>query len=98
MYLHFNQLIGKVWVQAFCFQADPRTGLIMRGPDTDRERKSHKFRHTKLDRKGLDDLFTAWSAHPEARPAGLAVEFLLLETADETWDACLQELLQHLGK
>lgn len=96
-YLHFNQLIGTVWVQAFGFHADPRAGLTMRGPDTDRARKSHYLRANKLERSGLDALFDAWSAHPEARPAGLAVEFLLSETADDTWEACLQEALQHLG-
>ncbi len=96
-YLHFNQLIGSVWVQAFGFHADPRTGLAMRGPDTDRTRKSHKYRSNKLDSTDLDALFKAWSAHPEARPAGHAVEFLLVETSDETWEACLQEALKHLG-
>ncbi len=95
--MHFNQLIGSTWVQAFGFHADPKHGLIMRGPDTDRERKSHYLRGNRLDKAALDALFTAWSAHPEGRPAGLAVEFLLDETADDTWDACLQEVIQHLG-
>jgi hypothetical protein len=96
-YLHFNQLIGTIWIQAFALHADPRTGLALRGPATDRARKSHKLRAVKLERTGLDALFDAWSAHPEARPAGLAVEFLLVETSDETWEACLREVFQHLG-
>nr|WP_320132781.1 hypothetical protein [uncultured Holophaga sp.] len=96
-YLHFNQLIGKVWSHAFTFHATQREGLVLRGPDSDRARKSHKLRNTKLDATGLDALFLAWSAHPEAHPAGNAVEFQLTETPDETWEACLQEVLQHLG-
>lgn len=92
-YLHFNQLIGKVWCQAFSFHAAPRHGLSMRGPDTDRARKSHKLRDNRLDASGLDALFTAWSAHPELRPAGIAVEAFLGETPDEVWEAMLQEAL-----
>lgn len=96
-YLHFNQLLGRTWVQAFGFHADQRRGLLMRGPDTDRERKAHYLSAERLDKGPLDGLFEAWRVHPEARPAGLAVEFLLSETADETWEACLQEALQFLG-
>lgn len=96
-YLHFNQLVGRTWVQAFGFHADQRHGLIMRGPDTDRERKAHYLRANRLEKAPLDALFEAWSAHPDGRPAGLAVEFFLNETTDETWEACLQEALQHLG-
>lgn len=96
-YLHFNQLIGRTWVQAFGFHADPRHGLIMRGPDTDRDRKSHYLRADRLEKASLDALFEAWGAHPEARPAGLAVELFLDEAADDVWEACLQEVIQHLG-
>jgi len=38
-------------------------------------------------------VFDAWSAHPEARPAGTAVELYLDEASDEVWEACLQEVL-----
>lgn len=95
-YLHFNQLIGKVWCQVFSFHAAPRQGLTMRGPDSDRARKSHKHRDNRLDASGLDALFAAWSAHPETRPAGIAVEADLLEVPDETWEAMLQETLKIL--
>ena len=95
-YLHFNQLIGKVWSHAFIFHASQREGLVLRGPDTDRVRKSHKHRENKLDVTGLDALFVAWGAHPEARPAGNAVEFHLAETPDEVWETCLLEALKLL--
>lgn len=94
--LRFNQRIGTVWCHAFAFHAVPREGLSLRGPDTDRARKSHKLRTHRLDASGLDALFEAWSAHPEAHPAGNAVEFRLEETPDEVWEACLQEALQLL--
>lgn len=92
-YLHFDQKVGTVWTQVFSFHAAPRLGLSMRGPDPDRVRKSHKFRGNALNRAPLDTLFEAWSAHGEARPANNAVEFHLVETPDETWEACLQEAL-----
>jgi hypothetical protein len=92
-FLHFNQLIGATWSQVFTFHAAPRHGLSMKGPDPDRLRKSHKYRDNPLDRMGLDAVFSAWSAHPEARPAGNAVELYLEETPDEVWEACLQEVL-----
>lgn len=92
-YLHFNQRIGTVWSQVFSFHAAPRHGLSMKGPDTDRVRKSHKHRSNKLDRDPLDTLFQAWSAHPESHPANNAVEFHLDETPDDTWEACIQEAL-----
>jgi hypothetical protein len=41
-------------------------------------------------------LFEAWSAHEEAHPANNVVEFFLVETPDETWEACLQEALSCL--
>ena len=91
--LRFNQLIGSVWCHVFAFHAVPREGLSLRGPDTDRTRKSHKLRNNRLDSSSLDALFDAWSAHPEAHPAGNAVEFWLEETPDEVWDACLEEAL-----
>lgn len=91
--LHFNQLIGTVWCQAFTFHVVPRNGLFLRGPDTDRSRKSHKLRSNRLDASGLDALYAAWSGRPEAHPAGNAVEFRLEETPDETWEACLQDAL-----
>jgi hypothetical protein len=94
--LHFNQLIGSVWCHAFAFHAVPRDGLFLRGPDTDRTRKSHKLRSNRLDSTGLDALFTAWSARPEAHPAGNAVEFWLEEVPDEVWEASLQEALECL--
>jgi hypothetical protein len=96
-YLHFNQLIGAVWCHAFSFHATRREGLTLRGPDTDRDRKAHKHRDNRLDSAGLDALFQAWSSHPEAHPAGNAVVFFLDEVPDETWEACLQEVLLHLG-
>jgi hypothetical protein len=68
----------------------------MRGPDTDRIRKSHKLRRHPLDRGPLDQVFAAWSAHPEVRPAGNAVELVLEEVPDEVWEACLKELLAAL--
>jgi hypothetical protein len=95
-YLHFTQLIGTHWMQAFTFIATYKEGVRMKGPDPDRGRKSHKLRTNRLDPKPLDDLFETWSAHPESRPAGHAVEFVLEETPDDTWDACLKEALTHL--
>ena len=92
-WLHFNQLIGSVWCHAFSFHAIRREGLTLRGPDTDRGRKSHKHRDKRLDVTGLDALFLAWSAHPEAHPAGNAVVFYLDEVPDEAWEECLQEAL-----
>lgn len=96
-YLHFHQSFGNTWSTVLTFHAAHQHGLSMRGPDPDRARKSHKLRRHKLDRGPLDEVFTAWSAHPEHRPAGLAVEFYLEETPDDTWEACLREALQHLG-
>lgn len=96
-FLHFNQLMGGRWVQAFTFVATLREGVCLRGPDVDRARKSHKFRNNPLDSTALDALFEAWSLHPEARPAGHAVEFFLEETPDEVWAECLAEALAHLG-
>ena len=93
-FLHFNQLIGTTWSHVFTFHAANRHGLSMKGPDTDRTRKAHKHRSNPLDRKGLDDVFEAWTAHPEHRPAGNAVEFFLEETPDDTWEHCLQEVLK----
>jgi hypothetical protein len=95
-FLHFNQALGGHWCQVFSFHAAHRHGLSLRGPDPDRARKSHKLRRHPLDPKPLDAIFAAWSAHPEGRPAGLALEFYLEETPDEVWEACLQEALQHL--
>ena len=92
-FLHFNQLIGTKWSQVFTFHAAHRHGLSLRGPDPDRTRKAHKKRDNPLDRTGLDAVFEAWSAHPEARPAGNAIELFLGEAADEVWEACLQEVL-----
>ena len=92
-FLHFNQMIGTTWSHVFTFHAAPRHGLSMRGPDSDRVRKAHKHRDTPLDRQGLDGVFAAWSTHPEARPAGNAIELYLDEAADEVWEACLQEVL-----
>ena len=92
-FLHFNQLIGTTWSHVFAFHAAHRHGLSLRGPDTDRARKAHKHRANPLDRKGLDEVFAAWSAHPEARPAGNAIELYLHEAPDEVWEACLQEVL-----
>lgn len=96
-YLHFNQLQGSTWCQVCTFHAAPRQGVSMRGPDPDRIRKSHRLRRHPLDRSALDKLFEAWSAHPEARPAGNAVELVLDEVPDEVWEACLQEALAFLG-
>lgn len=95
-FLHFDQLIGTTWAHVFSFHAAPRHGLSMRGPDTDRMRKSHKLRANPLDRSGLDAVYEAWSARPEGRPAGNAVEFLLDEASDETWEGCLQDVLTRL--
>lgn len=92
-FLHFNQRLGTVWSQAFGFRWTGRHGLSLRGPDPDRARKSHKLRAHKLDRAPLDALFEAWGAHPEAHPAGQAVEFFFTETPEDTWEACLQEAL-----
>ncbi len=97
-FLHFNQLMDGTWVQAFTFVATKREGLCLRGPDPDRTRKAHKLRRHPLDAAPLDALFEAWSAHPEARPAGHAVEFFLEETPDETYEACLAEALDCLGR
>ena len=97
-FLHFNQLMGGKWVQAFTFVATRREGVCLRGPEPDRDRKAHKFRHNPLDAAPLDALFEAWSLHPEARPCGHAVEFFLEETPDDVWAACLAEVLVHLGK
>ena len=96
-FLHFNQLMDGKWVQAFTFVATHREGVCLRGPEPDRTRKSHKLRRHPLDAAPLDALFEAWSLHPEARPAGHAVEFFLDETPDEVWAACLAEVLAHLG-
>lgn len=96
-FLHFNQLMDGKWVQAFTFVATKREGVCLRGPDLDRARKAHKYRRNPLDAAPLDALFDAWSQHPEARPAGNAVEFFLEETPDDVWDACLAEALAHLG-
>ncbi|MDR3673771.1 MAG: hypothetical protein P4L36_23215 [Holophaga sp.] len=95
-FLHFNQMIGSTWSHVFTFHAAPRHGLSLRGPDTDRVRKAHKHRDTPLDRTGLDAVYAAWSAHPEARPAGNAIELYLEEAADEVWESCLQEVLRFL--
>jgi hypothetical protein len=97
-YLHFNQFIAGTWCKAFAFHISSRQGLVMRGPDTDRVRKSHKLRGNRLDPKPLDDLFEAWSLHPEARPAGNAVELLLSEAHDDVWEIFLQEALSCLDE
>jgi hypothetical protein len=97
-FLHFNQIIGQIQCQVFSFHAAPRHGVSMRGPDPDRIRKSHKHRNPRLDSTGLDALFQAWTAHPEARPAGNAIELFLVEAPDEVWEACLQEALDILGR
>ena len=96
-YLHFNQIIGTTWCHAFTFHAAPGHGLSLRGPDPDRTRKSHKLRRNRLDSSPLDALFDTWAAFPEACPAGHAVEFHLVETPDETWEACLKAAIAHLG-
>ncbi|MCL1892795.1 MAG: hypothetical protein FWG02_00985 [Holophagaceae bacterium] len=96
-YLHFNQLIGGVWCKAFTFHATPGNGLSLRGPDTDRTRKSHKLRSKRLDSGSLDKLFEAWSTHPEARPAGNAVILLLDEAHDDVWESFLHEALSCLN-
>jgi len=95
-FLHFDQKIGVTWAHVFTFHAAPRHGLSLRGPDPDRGRKAHKHRDNPLDRTALDEVFTAWSAHPEARPAGNAIELFLVEASDEVWEACLQEVLTRL--
>ena len=92
-FLRFNQLIGSVWSHVFVFHISSKHSLVMRGPDTDRIRKSHKHKDNPIDRSKLDAVFTAWSMHPEAKPAGNAVEFYLEETPDEVWEVALQELL-----
>jgi hypothetical protein len=97
-YLHFNQFIAGIWCRAFTFHLSARRGLSLRGPDTDRGRKSHKLRVNRLDSKPLDDLFEAWSLHPEANPAGNAVELLLLEAHDDVWESFLQEALSCLNE
>lgn len=96
-FLHFNQFMAGKWVQAFTFVATKREGVCLRGPEPDRGRKAHKHRHNPLDSAPLDALFEAWSVHPEARPAGHAVEFFLEETPDEVWAACLAEVFTSLG-
>ena len=96
-FLHFNQLLDGKWVQAFTFVATKREGVCLRGPEPDRARKSHKYRRNPLNAAPLDALFEAWSQHPEARPAGHAVEFFLEETPDDVWDACLAEALECLN-
>jgi hypothetical protein len=96
--LHFNQFIGSTWCHVFSFHATHREGLTLRGPDTDRGRKSHKLRQHRLDPTALDALFGAWSAHVESRPAGNAVIFDLEEVPDDIWEACLQEALTLLGR
>jgi hypothetical protein len=93
-FLHFNQMIGSTWSHVCTFHAAPRHGLSLRGPDPDRVRKAHKHRDNPLDRTGLDVVFAAWSSHPEARPAGNAVDLYLEEAADEVWEAFLQAVLQ----
>jgi len=97
-YLHFNQLIGGIWCKAFTFHAASRHGLSLRGPDTDRTRKSHKLRENRLDSRPLDSLFEVWSLHPEARPAGNAVELRMDEAHDSVWDLFLQEALSCLDE
>jgi hypothetical protein len=97
-YLHFNQFIEGVWCKAFTFHATLRQGLSLRGPDTDRTRKSHKLREKQLNSKPLDDLFEAWSLHPESRPAGNAVQLLLEEAHDDVWESFLQEALSCLSE
>jgi hypothetical protein len=87
-------MIGSTWSHVFTFHASNKHGLSMRGPDTDRIRKAHKHRDNPIDRTGLDAIFTAWSAHPTAHPAGNAVEFYIEETPDEIWESCLQAVLQ----
>jgi len=94
--LHFMQFIGGFWCKAFAFHASRRDGLRLRGPDTDRVRKSHKLRANRLDPAPLDSLFEAWSKHPEARPAGNAVELVLVEAHDDVWEIFLQEALSCL--
>jgi hypothetical protein len=97
-YLHFNQMIGGIWCKAFTFHASPRRGLSLRGPDTDRIRKSHKLRSNRLDSALLDRLFEDWSRHPEARPAGNAVELFLEEAHDDVWESFLREALHCLDE
>ena len=97
-YLHFDQLIGGIWCKVFTFRAVYRHGLSLRGPDTDRTRKSHKLRGNRLDSKPLDRLFEAWSLHPEARPAGNAVELRMDEAHDNVWELFLQEALSCLDE
>ena len=97
VFLHFNQFIADHWCQICYFHASPKHGVSMRGPDPDRVRKSHKFRREKMDTTKLDMLFDAWSAHSEARAAGLAVEFFLEETSDDVWADCLNSVKEILG-
>ena len=96
-YLHFNQNIGGTWCKAFSFHAEPKHGLSLRGPDTDRGRKSHRLRSDRLDPESLDRLFEAWSGHPEARPAGRAVELFIYEAHDDVWESFLQHALACLN-
>lgn len=96
-FLHFAQFMDNAWVQAFTFIASRKEGVSLRGPDPDRLRRAHKLRRNRIDSGPLDRLYEAWSAHPEARPAGHAVEFFLHETPDETWAACLKETQDCLG-
>ena len=97
LFLHFNQNIAGHWCQVCYFHAAPKHGVSMRGPDPDRVRKSHKYRRNKMDTSKLDSLFEVWSLHPDARAAGLAVEFFLEETSDEVWVACLKSIRDILG-
>ncbi|MDR0498156.1 MAG: hypothetical protein LBH03_00285, partial [Holophagales bacterium] len=97
-YLHFNQLIGGIWCKVFTFHASSRHGFSLRGPDTDRTRKSHKLRENRLNTISLDNLFKLWSLHPEARSAGNAVELQMTEAHDDIWDLFLQEALSCLNE
>lgn len=97
-YLHFNQLIGGTWCKAFTFHACRKHGISLRGPDTDRTRKSHKLRANPLDTRQLDKLFETWQKHPETHPAGNAVELFFDEAPDHVWDAFLQEALACLNE
>ena len=92
-FLHFDQLIGDIWCKVFSFRAAPKHGFSVRGPDSDRARKSHKLRSNRLDTKALDSLFAAWSSYPEARPAGSAVELFLNEAHDDVWASFLCDAL-----
>ena len=97
-FLHFNQFMGGIWCKAFTFRAAPRRGLSLRGPDTDRVRKSHKLRANRLDSEPLDRLYREWSQHPEVRSAGNAVELFMDEAHDDVWDSFLKEALSCLAE